>query len=372
MILSALATLALLTQSLSTLDLIIENRQSALTFFYITILTLPQLIGIILPLAIFMATLFAYNRLKIDNELVVSKASGITPWQMSSPAMRIASFALLFHLILNILLQPLSFREFRQQVLKVKTDIASQVFQAGEFMSPAKGFTIFASIVTPDGRMKNVFIHDERDESQPLTYIAQEAYLYKKNEHVRLVLLKASYQDLKPDKTIRVLEVDRDSIDLLEFLVLDTTPRLKPSDRFLHELLFPDQSLFSNNKQKNELIAEGHARLSAPLYNWALTLLALCFLTAGQHKRIGYGKQISICVIIGFSCRLIGYTLTSASESTPLLNIAQYGFPLLICLISLWLINIQFFAKPIMIARKPSGDPQGNVGKSAMTYSKYP
>jgi len=57
--LSALALLALLTQSLQTLDLIVENRQSAATFFYITFLVLPQLIGIIMPLAVFMAAIYS-------------------------------------------------------------------------------------------------------------------------------------------------------------------------------------------------------------------------------------------------------------------------------------------------------------------------
>jgi len=57
--LSALAALALLTQSLQTLDLIVENRQSGLTFLYITVLALPQLISIIMPLAVFMSTLYA-------------------------------------------------------------------------------------------------------------------------------------------------------------------------------------------------------------------------------------------------------------------------------------------------------------------------
>ena len=46
--LSALASLALLTQSLQTLDIIVENRESAVTFLYITILALPQLIACLL------------------------------------------------------------------------------------------------------------------------------------------------------------------------------------------------------------------------------------------------------------------------------------------------------------------------------------
>ena len=77
--LAALALLALLTQSLQTLDLIVENRQSALTFLKITVLALPQLIGIILPLAVFMASLYALNRMNSDSEIIVAKAAGASP-----------------------------------------------------------------------------------------------------------------------------------------------------------------------------------------------------------------------------------------------------------------------------------------------------
>ena len=344
--LSALTLLALLTQSLSTLDLIVENRQSALTFLFITVLTLPQLVSIILPLAVFMAVLYAYNRLNSDSELVVTKASGMTPWQIASPAFRVATFALILHLVVNLYFQPLSFQKMREKVFEVRTDIASQIIQAGEFISPVTGLTVYASEVTAEGRMKNVLIYDERNIKTPLTYIAREAYLFRKDNQARLVLLKASYQDLQEDKTIRILEVDRDSIDLSDILAVDSVIRLKPSDRFLHELLFPDQRQYSNMKQKDELKAEGHARLSAPLYNWALAFLAMCFMISGRHQRMGYGKQIASCVALGFGIRLLGFALTSASESTPMLNFVQYGFPIGVCFICWVVLNRRIFAKP--------------------------
>jgi len=92
--LSALALLALLTQSLQTLDLIVENRQSAATFFYITFLALPQLIAIIMPLAVFMAAIYSLNRMTNDSELIVAKANGVSPWAMGTPILRLGVYAL--------------------------------------------------------------------------------------------------------------------------------------------------------------------------------------------------------------------------------------------------------------------------------------
>src|SRR6201996_2177618 len=60
----------LLTQSLKLLDLVINRGQSAPTFIYLTLLILPGLLVIILPIAFFFGTLFTLSRLNGDSELV--------------------------------------------------------------------------------------------------------------------------------------------------------------------------------------------------------------------------------------------------------------------------------------------------------------
>jgi hypothetical protein len=48
-----------LSQSLRMLDLVINQSQSALTYLYLTMLALPQLMALILPFALFCAVLYA-------------------------------------------------------------------------------------------------------------------------------------------------------------------------------------------------------------------------------------------------------------------------------------------------------------------------
>ena len=60
-----------LTQSLRLLDLVINRGQSAGTFAYLTVLLLPTMLTIIVPIAFFAGTLFALHKLNTDSELVV-------------------------------------------------------------------------------------------------------------------------------------------------------------------------------------------------------------------------------------------------------------------------------------------------------------
>ena len=97
-IVGGLTLLAILAQGLSQTDLIVENRQSALIFFYVVALGAPQVIALLTPLAIFVATVWSLNKLHRDNEIVVAGAAGMTRWQISSPIIRLAVLAGLAHL----------------------------------------------------------------------------------------------------------------------------------------------------------------------------------------------------------------------------------------------------------------------------------
>ena len=333
--LSALALLALLTQSLQTLDLIVENRQSAGTFFYITFLALPQLIGIIMPLAVFMAAIYALNRMTNDSELIVAKANGVSPWAMGTPVLRLGVYALILHLVVNLLLQPLSFREMRKEILTVKTDIASQMVQAGRFVTPAPDLTVYAREVLPDGELRDVLIHDGRDPESKSTHTAKTGRLQRSKNSTSLILYDGSVQTPIADGGLDVVDFETYQLDLSDVVALDNVLRLKSSDRFLHELLRPDPRDYVTLKSRREMAAEGHARLAAPLWNVALVLVALGFLLRGQHSKLGNSRKIAICAVTGFVLRLTGFTVASAAEGDAALNSVQYAVPLLVIIVCL-------------------------------------
>ncbi len=333
--LSALALLALLTQSLQTLDLIVENRQSAGTFFYITFLALPQLIGIIMPLAVFMAAIYALNRMTNDSELVVAKANGVSPWAMGTPVLRLGVYALILHLIINLFLQPVSFREMRKEILSVKTDIASQMVQAGRFVTPAPNLTVYAREILQDGELRDVLIHDGRDADAKSTHTAKTGRLQRSDSSTSLILYNGSVQTPLADGSLDVIDFETYQLDLSDVVALDNVLRLKSSDKFLHELLRPNPRDYVTPKSRKEMAAEGHARLAAPLWNMALVLVALAFLLRGQHSKLGNARKIAICAITGFVLRLIGFAVASSAEGDTALNPVQYAIPLLVILVCL-------------------------------------
>ena len=158
----ALVAVALLSQSLGTLDIMVEQRQSAMVFAKITFLALPQLLNMILPIAIFVASLVALNRLHTEQEIVVCFAGGMSRWRVISPAIKLASLAMLVTLVVNLWVQPYCYRTMRDELFAVRTDLAASLVRAGEFSQPSSDLTVYAQSIDQQGIMRNMFLNQEK------------------------------------------------------------------------------------------------------------------------------------------------------------------------------------------------------------------
>ena len=79
-----------LSQSLRFVDLIVNRGLPILTFLQLTVMLMPTWLSVVLPIAAFAATVFVYNRLTNDREMVVMSAAGISPTRLARPALLIA------------------------------------------------------------------------------------------------------------------------------------------------------------------------------------------------------------------------------------------------------------------------------------------
>src|SRR5207237_1905111 len=103
---AALTGVAVLSQSLSALDILVAQRQSPLVFARIIILAMPQLIVMILPVAVFVAALVALNRLHTEQEIVICFAGGMSRWRVISPSLRLAGLVSLLALAITLRFPP--------------------------------------------------------------------------------------------------------------------------------------------------------------------------------------------------------------------------------------------------------------------------
>src|ERR671926_556048 len=88
---AALSAAVWLAQSLRLVDLIVNRGLAAEVFLYLALLILPRFIDIVLPIGAFIAVLFVFNKLTAESELVVMRASGMSPQALAKPIMILAA-----------------------------------------------------------------------------------------------------------------------------------------------------------------------------------------------------------------------------------------------------------------------------------------
>ena len=332
--LTALTTVAFLSQSLSALDLIVDQRQNFLVFLTVTLLALPQLISLILPIALFVAALVALNRLHTEQEIVVCFAGGMSRWEVISPAMRLAAGAVLISLALNLWIAPLCSRALRNEIFKARTDFASSMVRPGEFTEPAPGLTVYALSATPDGAMKNMFVHQQRGAAST-TFNARSGQIAKRGGAPILIMRHGSSQSFNAAGVLNFLSFDEYTLDLSPYLTHDNAVRFKTSDRYLHELVFPDLTQASEKAYRLKMLSEANSRLASPLYSLALMAIALAAVIGGQFSRLGYANRISAAAGAAAAVRIIGFSVQALAVHSAWLNGLQYVVPLAACAVAL-------------------------------------
>lgn len=335
-ILGALAAIAILTQGLNQLDIIVTNRRAGFAFAWVTLLALPQLLSLILPMAVFIAVVYALNRMNNDSEIAVLFGAGMSRGRIARPILQLAVAATVVHLAVNVVVQPWSFKERRETFYELRTDLASSLVQEGSFSFPSEDLTLYARERGGGGELRDLLINDGRPEHD-ITYTARAGVIVTIEGQPAIVMRDGQIQRQVEDGSVDVLDFDRyvlqlgvASFDDGDFFYL------KASDRTLYQLFFPDLTSHYDQRNVDRFLAEGHGRLAAPLLNIALAMIALAGVLGGQFSRRGYGRRIMIAAAIALVVRLSALATQTVATDEPDLNVLQYTVPIFV-IIAAWI-----------------------------------
>ncbi|MGA9796032.1 MAG: LPS export ABC transporter permease LptF [Rhizomicrobium sp.] len=348
-----------LSQSLKLLDLVINRNQSAPTFIYLTLLILPQLLVIILPLAYFAGTLQSLHRLNSESELVVMQAAGYSRAQLMVPVLLSAVAVMALTYFCALWLMPLCQRTMKEQVLDIRADLGAAILNEGQFNTPVQGLTVFIRALDPDGQIHGILVHDNRNVARPTTYLAESGVLAQTNGGGRLIMRDGTIeQATKGGARLSMLKFQRYTFDLDQFAGPQQDVDLDTSERYLPELLWPKLTKDPGGKLRKRYLAEANNRLAAPLYCLAFAMIALAAITRGRRGRGAYALRLTVASLFAAAIRIIGYGLQGAAGRYASLNILMYALPLFGAAVAL--IDIAGFDLGALFERlraTPHGEP---------------
>jgi lipopolysaccharide export system permease protein len=296
---AALSIAVWIAQSLRLIDLIVNRGLSIELFFYLAVLILPRFLDVVLPIGVFIAVLFTFNRLAVESELVVMRAAGLSPLSLARPVLGLAAIAFVVLMSLSVYLLPEANRAFKDLEFEIRNRFVSSLVQSGTFTTIADKVTFYARSRDDRGEVIGLMINDDRDAHRPVTILAERAAFVDTHLGQRIVMLKGSRQEFDTAaKKLSVLTFDRYTLDLGTLRDAAIERYREAAERFLPELFLPPAGL--DPVLRRTFVAEAHRRLLIPLSAFSFALIPLACLLPGELNRRGYARRVALATGAAF------------------------------------------------------------------------
>ncbi len=297
-VLVSLTAVIWITQAVRDIDLITNQGQTVLVFLSITTLVIPLLVLVIAPIALVIAVAHVLNKLSTDSEIIVMNAAGMSPWFLFRAFMNVALVVSLIIAVIGAYIAPKSLRMMRDWLTEVRANVVGTIVQPGRFTTVEAGVTIHIRERRPNGQLIGIFLDDRRDPAERFTILAEFGDLLENDNGTFLVMQKGSVQRQQakePDPNMVVF--DRYAFDLSRFAGGPQAVKYSIRERYLSQLLMPDEDDKLAREQPLHFRAELYDRLIAPFYPLAFVILAFAYLGAPRTTR--QGRTMSLLGAIG-------------------------------------------------------------------------
>jgi lipopolysaccharide export system permease protein len=304
-------------------DQLIADGQSAGVFLSLTLLSLPNVIRIVLPIAAFVAAVYVTNRLTTESELVVAQATGMSPWRIARPVLLFGVLTTVLMGTLVHILVPQSRIALAEQQAEIEENVTARLLTEGRFLHPADGVTFYIREITPDGTLHDLFLSDARTPESRTTYTAAEGFLFREETTGRpaLVMLDGSaqtydaptgqlsttlFESFAYDLTALAGEAGRGRRDVREY---PTTVLFAPTP----------QALAETRRDPSDFYYEFHLRMVQPFTPAIAALLGFAALQLGAFSRFGIWRQIGLAVALIIVVQVAENAVADAARRDPAL-----------------------------------------------------
>ncbi|MFH1158699.1 MAG: LptF/LptG family permease [Pseudomonadota bacterium] len=311
-----LTLVVLLTQSLNLLELVANSDAPLGLFMKLVALTLPKFLEIILPLSLVASVLFTYNRLIMDNELVVMRASGVDQYTLARPAIVLAVITSLLLTTVTAWISPECYGQAKELRRTIKTQYSAFLLREGVFNTFGDKFTVYLRSREKNGDMGGLMIYDTRDKTKPpVAIIAKKGRIVMDGDIPTIVVFDGMRQ--QPDSgsgALSKLYFSRYTIEIRGLEGIAQEHWRGAGERTLGELLDPDPGNKRDKASRDLFLSEANHRIVTPWNALSFTMIALVTLLLGPFNRRGQNAKVLAAVILIILVQTLNLSLVNFSK----------------------------------------------------------
>jgi lipopolysaccharide export system permease protein len=247
------------------------------------------------------------------------RSAGLSNWQIARPALALGLLVVAVMALLNFWLVPLSHTAFRQWQFEIRNQLVGVLVQEGVFSTLGNDLTVYARKRDPDGTLRGIMVHDQREASGAVTILAQAGRIGQGADGPRVTLYDGVRQQMEKGASgapprLTVLSFSENSVDLARVARNEETRSRDSRERSIAELLDPDPIEGLRPRELRRFRAEAHQRMASPITAFSFALVGLAVALTGQFRRHGGG--IGVVLGIGIMVALLALGLTISNAAT--------------------------------------------------------
>ena len=327
-----------LVQSLRYVDVVVENGAPLHMFVWLALLTLPTFLSMMLPIALFVAVLFTYNRLTHDSELIAMRACGLSPRLLAFPALLLAAIISLLGWSLSLWVQPAANRQLVEMQYFIQSQFSAALLREGTFNDLGDGVTVYVARREANAELQGLFIHDERNPQKPVTIRANRGQLVQGERGPEVVVYNGIQQEFdKNQKKLTELTFDSYAVDLQSFVKAGAIRSPNPRERSTWGII-TGIATERDPLLQSRLLVELNQRFVGPLLALAFSIIAVCSLLLGQFSRRGQTHKIVLAVFLAVIVQAVVLALGQAVGRNAMALAPLYAAALIPILLGGWLL----------------------------------
>ena len=293
-------------QAVRLFEQLIADGQTAAVFLEFSLLTLPNVTRLVLPVAAFVAALYATNRLAGESELVVMQATGFSPARLARP---VAYFGLVVALLMSALMHwlvPVSRAELAERSDAIERNVVAGLLVEGAFVNPVPGITLYAREITELGELRQTLLSDLRDAPDRTDYFSERAFIVAEDGGAALVLVEGIAMVARADGTLEVTRFDDLTFDVAPPAEGSAGQRIEMREMpTLRLVAATPGDLAATGATRAQFLREGNERFGQALTAGLLPVMAFAILLLGGFSRMGLVPQIVAAVIVTILLQVI-------------------------------------------------------------------
>jgi lipopolysaccharide export system permease protein len=294
-------------------DQLIGDGQSALVFLEFSLLTLPNVIRLVLPISAFAATVYVVNRLTADSEIVVMQATGFSAFRLARPVLWFGLLVVCMMMVLLHFLVPASRSTLASRNAEISQNVAGSFLKDGRFLHPANGITLYIREVTESGELLDLFLADDRAADMQTTYTAARALLVRGDGGPKLIMFDGMAQTLRrADTRLSVTRFADFTYDLGALLTSDGPASRTMDELSTRMLLQADPAVVAETGTSiAAFLFEAHSRFATPFLALATSLIGFAALLIGAFSRLGLWRQIIFATVLLICIQMLNTSMGS-------------------------------------------------------------